>query len=128
MWSLIDSTQNTTYIDTITYCDTTYLNYQVKIADSTICVSTSNIAGSKSYFKEQFGPPQVVMDTLNVSVTQGDSVDITWAKSPKKNVTGYIIYVYNYHLGGYQPIDTVWGINTDSLLNYTGGGSPSKLL
>jgi len=123
VWSLVDSTQNPSYIDTITYCDSTYLKYQVRIADSTICTSTSNIAGSKSKFIEQFGPPQVVMDT--VSVTPGDSVDITWAKSSKKNVVGYIIYVYNYHLGGYQDIDTVWGINTDSLLYYTGGGNPS---
>jgi len=127
-WDLIDSTRNLTYSDTITYCDSTILKYQVQITDSTICTSTSNIAGGSSSgkFLNQIQPPQVVMDTL--SVTPGNAVDITWEKSSKKNVIGYIIYyevIYPNNSYSYTPLDTVYGINTDSLMNYLKGGNPS---
>jgi len=122
VWSLVDSTQDSTYTDTITYCHPTFLKYQIRIPDSTICVSTSNVGTCGTAFQYVYGPPQVVMDTLSVTPA-GNSVDITWGVSPKKNVIGYIIYrvvgLNNFKL------DTVWGRLTDSLMNYTGGGNPS---
>lgn len=115
-WSLIDSTQGLTYNDTITYCDTIELSYQVQIADSTICISASNIPDSSKYFIG-YNPVIIIMDT--VSVTSSGLVDITWKRSPRNNVIGYIIYrVYD---GNNIPIDTVYGINYDSLMNYYGG-------
>lgn len=125
VWSLVDSTKNMSYLDTITYCDSTLLNYQIQIADSNICISTSNIAANSSKFTCTISPPQVVMDT--VSVTSGNSVDITWAKSSKPNVIGYIIY-YKLPNGSFDSLTTVYGINTDSLMNYILGGNPSDTI
>jgi CHU_C Type IX secretion signal domain len=126
-WALIGTTQSLSYWDTITYCDSTILKYQVQIADSNICTSTSNIAGGigSGKFISQIAPPMVVMDTL--SVTPGNGVDITWKKSNKNNVIGYIIYIEVIQNNGYvfTPLDTVYGINTDSLMNYLNGGNPS---
>lgn len=119
VWSLIDSTQNIEYTDTVKYCDTTNLSYQIQIADSTICVSTSNIVNGK--FALEFNPPISIFDS--VSVTPGGGVDISWVKSPWDNVIGYIIY--KVISGNHVPIDTVYGLNNDSLINYFGGGNPN---
>jgi len=121
VWSLIDSTQSFTYRDTINYCTPTFLNYQIRVSDSTICISTSNVATSASKFSSAYGLPQIIMDT--VSVTSANTVDITWAKSPKRNDTAYIIY--EVVPGNNIPIDTVWGINNTRLLNYTSPGNPA---
>ena len=47
VWTLIDSTQNPYYNDTITYCDSVFLNYQIQIMDTVngvyYCTSTSNV-------------------------------------------------------------------------------------
>src|SRR6185312_16128593 len=116
-WTLIDSTQGLTYNDTIvSYCDTVSLNYQIQIADSTICTSTSNIASGGKYLLG-YNPIIEIMDT--VSVTSNGLVDITWKRSPRNNIKGYI--VYRVYQGNNIPIDTVYGINNDSLMNWYGG-------
>src|SRR5579863_923969 len=50
VWTLIDSTQNPFYSDTVTFCDSVYLNYQIQISDTVngvyCCTSTSNIPPS----------------------------------------------------------------------------------
>lgn len=122
VWTLVDSTQSYSYADTVMYCDSISLNYRVQIADSTICTSMSNVSRNVSKFISGFGPPQVVMDT--VSVNPDNSVDITWQKSSKKNVIGYIIYATVVNVTNH-PLDTVWGINSTDLLHYFGGGNPS---
>lgn len=124
-WSLIDSTQNLSYWDTITYCDSSYLKYRVEVADSTICTSVSNIATSSGKFINTIGPPMVVMDTT--SVTSGNGIDITWRKSNKKNVVGYIVYYQVIQKNGttYDTSIIVNGINTDSLMNYFNAGNPA---
>ncbi len=130
LWTLIDSVraydsvQSLNYIDTITYCSAT-LNYQIQIGDSTVCVSTSNQAGSTSPFINKIPPPLAIIDT--VSVTPANTVDITWSKSQKANVIGYIVYV-NIGANVYQAVATINNINTTSY-NYTGGNpSDSSLL
>jgi hypothetical protein len=128
-WTLIDSIKSpiTAYNDSLINCTGEYLNYQIRIADSTICVSTSNEMGSTVKDSEHWGPNGIIMDTL--SVTPGsNSVDITWGKSTKSNVIGYVIFENLVNSSGsivQTPIDTVYGINTDFLMNYTEGGNPS---
>jgi len=125
VWIWIDSTQSRSYVDTITYCKA-YLNYQVQIANSTICVSSSNQVGSSSPFSSS-APPIGVLDT--VSVTSSNTTEISWAKSRKSNVIGYIIYQYFVvsQVGKWLPIDTVYGINTTSF-NYSGANPADSAL
>jgi hypothetical protein len=118
-WTLIDSTKNLFYNDTITYCSA-ILKYQVQIADSDICISSSNWAGSASPFTNQYPPGDIIMDT--VSVNSLNTIDVTWSKSQNNNVAGYIIYEQEF-VGGqwkYFPIDTVYGLNT-TLFNFITG-------
>ncbi|HTA28254.1 MAG TPA: gliding motility-associated C-terminal domain-containing protein [Bacteroidia bacterium] len=123
-WFLIDSvkspSQRISYYDTITFCDTVTLHYRIEISDTSNggCTSISNIS-NPVVMHEMLSPPQAVMDT--VSVNPNGSVDISWHKSPKNNVVAYIIYEF---LGGiWSPIDTVYGINSTSVLNYTNAGN-----
>ncbi len=121
VWTLIDSTQNLHYGDTIRYCSA-YLHYRVEIADSTICTSSSNWAGSYTIpFTSSIPPPQAFIDT--VSVNSFNSIDITWSKSQENNVIGYIIYEYQTIPQIFEPIDTVFGINS-TFFNFT-AGNPS---
>jgi gliding motility-associated-like protein len=113
VWTLIDSTQSLSYIDTITICNAT-INYKVEIADNSGCTSVSNRGGNT--FSNLIPPPQAVMDTL--SVTSANGLHISWQKSTKNDVIGYVIYEFK---GGWKAIDTVWGINNlsyyDTFLN-----------
>jgi len=123
VWTFIDSTQSLSYLDTITYCDDS-LKYKVEIADSTICTSSSNQAGN-GLFHNKFPPPQAIIDT--VSVNSVNNTVISWSRSPKNQVIGYIIYVYNSITNGFDPKDTVYGINNTSFIYLAGNPSDSSL-
>ncbi len=128
-WFLIDSvnsqSKNMSYYDTITFCDTVTLHYRIEIADTSNggCTSISNIS-NLVVMHEMLPPGQAVMDTLSVS---GNSVDITWKRSPKDNVIGYIIYEFKSYPapGIWDSLTTVYGINSTTLPNYTLGGNPN---
>ena len=114
VWTLIDSTQSLSYIDTITICNAT-INYRVEIADNSGCTSVSNRSGS--VFTNLIPPPAVIMDTVSVTSTNG--LHISWQRSTKNNVTGYVIYKWN---PGWTAIHTALGINT--LSYYYIGANP----
>ncbi len=122
-WKLIDSTQGLSYLDTIYYpfCHDTELIYKVEIADSSGCFSASNRDSGKFYNQTQ--PVWPVMDT--VSVTSTGAVNISWSKSPTRDVKGYIIYKWINN--SRQIIDTVYGQNSlQYFYNTMGGDSASE--
>lgn len=107
VWTLIDSTKNLDYTDTITTCGA-WINYRVEIADTSAgCISSSNWAGTNF---SALIPSAPVMDTVSVS---GNSINITWSKSRRNDVIGYVLYVKNI-AGVYILIDTIKGINNTS--------------
>ncbi len=129
VWTQVGTVKSTApvivYYDTIYLCNPVTLTYRVEITDTSVgCISTSNRDSATGLF-EQFAPPTVFIDSL--SVTPGNTIDLTWSKSIHNNVKGYIIYEYYVvnHVGKWVPIDTVWGINTTSLINFTKGPFPS---
>jgi len=108
-WTLIDSTQNTNYLDTITYCQNTFLNYQVTIADSTLCISNSNIDTGHTSYHNGIPPPISAMDTVSVS---GNNLELSWAKSQKNQVIGYRILKFSHTTATYNNFAYVLGVNT----------------
>lgn len=104
-WTLIDSTQSLTYMDTITICRS-QLNYRVEIGDNTGCVSVSSAAGN--LFSNMIVPAVPLLDSVSVDIS-GKAV-LGWKPSSSKDTEGYIIY--QMISGIWQSIDTVYGINT----------------
>jgi len=130
-WYLIGSvnstSQNVSYNDTLTFCDTVTLHYRVEISDtlsSGPCSSVSNISEAVN-LQAIYPPPQAIIDTVSVD-NSANYVDISWSKSPAKNVIGYVINEYN-PISSFQPIYTVMGINNTSIqLNYAKVGNPDS--
>ena len=111
-WVMIDSTMNTSYIDTVTLCGDT-LNYQVTIADTMLfdtagtqysCNSISSM--DNDYFMDANSPSIPNIDSVSVNPLTGN-VDIAWDENSWGDCQGYIIYIYSG--GSWTPIDTVWG-------------------
>ncbi|MFH0867237.1 MAG: gliding motility-associated C-terminal domain-containing protein [Bacteroidota bacterium] len=110
-WTLIDSTQQLQYSDTITLCNA-QLNYYVDIDDSLPCTSVSNIDGD--VFQDETEPFAPVIDSVSVDSLTGYSV-IGWTASSSGDTEGYIIYEYKN--GIWVPIDTVWGYSNTFYVN-----------
>jgi gliding motility-associated-like protein len=109
-WTLIDSTQSTNYVDSISVCNS-QINYRIEIGDSLGCVSVSNVAGN--IFQDPIVPAIPLMDSVSVSST--NSAQIGWQPSSSQDVVGYV--VYQYINGIWTAIDTVWGINNTAYNN-----------
>ncbi len=110
VWTLLHTTSNLSYIDSIFVCNAT-LHYRVEIADNSGCTSVSSIDGG--IFQNTIVPAIPVLDTL--SVDDSNKAIISWKVSPSPDVKAYVIYKFNGT--GWIPIDTVYGINSTSL-NY----------
>lgn len=103
VWTLIDSTANLTYVDTITFCNS-IVNYRVMQYDSSGCFSISNIDGD--VFSDFTVPDVPLLDTVSVN-TAAQLAELGWQSSNAGDVVGYIIY--NFVAGIWTPIDTVAG-------------------
>jgi gliding motility-associated-like protein len=111
-WILLDSTQNTSYVDTITVCGDT-VSYRIEITDTALfdttgvqfsCNSISNT--DKDYFADVLPPNVPILDSVSVNPLTG-FVEMSWDLSTAGDIGGYIIY---YFTGGvWTPVDTVWG-------------------
>ena len=119
-WSLIDSTQNLQYYDTITICSA-FINYRIEISDSLPCSSVSSIDGD--LLQDVIYPVTPVLDTVSVTSISGD-VTLGWQPSSSGDTKGYIIY--QYISGIWLPIDTVWGINNTSYTDTPDSLSPNS--
>lgn len=110
VWTLIDSTQSLTYVDSIQVCNN-QINYRIEIGDSLGCVSVSSVDGD--LFQDNTIPAVPLLDS--VSVTSGNLTSIGWEPSTSQDVIGYI--VYQFINGIWTSIDTLSGINNTSYLN-----------
>jgi len=118
-WTLIDSTQSLTYLDTIAVCND-WVNYRIEIADSIGCASVSNVTGSQ--FADNLVPATPVIDTVSVDAN-GNAV-LGWQQNTSADVTGYIIY--QYVNGVWTAIDTVWGLGVTAYQNANSNADQSS--
>jgi len=102
-WTLIDSTQSLTYIDSIRLCNA-FVSYYVSIDDNLPCTSLSSVDGRQ--FQDIIAPATPVIDSVSVDLLTGKSV-IGWMASSSSDTHGYIIY--EDKSGIWVPIDTVYG-------------------
>lgn len=113
VWTLIDSTQQLSLIDTIHVCKA-QINYKIITDDASGCQSISNIAGGLFVNIIQPNPP--VMDTVSVRPT--NNINISWYPSSSTDVIGYVVYEFQTSI--WVAIDTVWGYDS-TFYNFTGG-------
>ncbi len=110
IWTLIGSTTNLTFIDSIMVCNAT-INYRVEIADNTGCISVSSIDGGT--FQNIIVPNIPIIDTL--SVDDNNNAIVSWNVNTALDTKAYVIYMFNGT--AWLPIDTVYGI-TSTDYNY----------
>ena len=105
VWTLIDSTQNLNYTDTITICQA-LINYRIEICDNSGCSSVSNTDGD--IFLDQTDPVTPLLDSVSID-GNGNAV-LGWQASSSADVFAYVIYQKNGSV--YVPVDTIYGNTT----------------
>ncbi len=96
-WSMIDSTQQTTYTDVVNICGAN-MSYQIRVGGS--CFSTT-VGG---YFSDQTNADTIAVDSITVQNSQSI---LSWQPSTLGDVIGYVILQYQPGAGGWVAIDTV---------------------
>ena len=96
-WTMVDTTSNLFYNDTVEYCGQ-FLDYQIRIGN----VCNSDI--DTGFFSDNTNPNHVLFDS--VSVVPGNLASLTWQASPNPDVVYYRILKKD-NAGFFQPIDTV---------------------
>ena len=115
-WTLIDSTQSLSYIDTFSICSS-FINYRVGIEDASGCSSFSSVDGQS--FSDITGPAITVVDSVSVDPVTGITT-IGWTQNPSPDVVYYVIYVNNTSQSPpWVGVDTVYGIS-NTFANVTG--------
>lgn len=109
-WTLVDSTKNLSYIDTISVCRA-QINYRIEIGDNTGCNSVSSAAGG--IFMDLIVPKIPFLDS--VTVNAAGKADIGWEPSKSGDTQGYV--VYQLINGIWKSIDTIIGINNTFYTN-----------
>ncbi len=105
-WTLLDSTTDLTYLDTVTVCNDS-LNYRIEIGDMIGCTSVSSPDGAT--LADGFPPITPVMDTVSVSRLTGEA-EMSWQPSPSQDTRKYYIY-RRTGAGPWFIVDSVFGIN-----------------
>jgi gliding motility-associated-like protein len=100
-WSLIDSTQQLTYNDSITLCSA-FINYRIEISDTTGCTSVSSVSGA--LLQDPFPPDNISLDSVSVDNSIGKAI-LGWQPSTSPDVIKY--YIYYFGLGIWQIHDSV---------------------
>lgn len=118
-WKLEDSIKALNYTDTITLCQGD-LSYQIRLPDSSFCVSESDVDGGT--FEDKISPNTPEIDS--VSVLAGD-IHISWDIS-MGDTWGYIIYKNINNL--WTPLDTLYGMNNNYYIDSTSNGCTDQEL
>jgi gliding motility-associated-like protein len=122
-WSLIDSTSNLFYVDTVTFCNQ-LLNYRIEILDTTgydtnnvlvTCYSRSSIDGD--FFQDNTAPNMPVIDSVSV-LPIVNLPFLSWSKTYAPDALGYL--VYENLAGVWTVIDTIWGVDSTSYVHLLG--------
>ena len=130
-WTLLDSTQSTTYSDAITLCGDT-VTYRIEITDTALfdtldvqysCTSISNV--DNDYF-EDITPPNVpIMDSVSINPLTG-FVEMAWDLNAASDNGAFIVYILTS--GVWTPIDTIWNDSTITYIDkiYPPCGTPGQ--
>lgn len=100
-WSLVDSTPQLTYLDTITICSA-FINYRIEISDTTGCTSVSNIDGDQLH--DGFPPDALTLDSVSVDHVNGKAI-LGWDASVSPDVVKY--YIYHLDAGIWIILDSI---------------------
>lgn len=111
IWSVMDSTQNTSYFENFALCDA-QVSYKIEMTGSG-CTNLSAIDGT--HIKDLLPPDTPDLDSVSLSPANG-KVYIGWKPALASDTKGYIIYLQQG--GVWTPIDTVYGM-TNSVYSYT---------
>ncbi|MCF8331007.1 MAG: gliding motility-associated C-terminal domain-containing protein [Bacteroidales bacterium] len=116
-WTFIDSTHGLNYVDTISVCQAD-ISYQIRLQDSSICVTQSNIDGGTFEDKTPPNTPQ----TDSVSVL-GNGIHIHWNENSVEDTWGYIIFKKVNNL--WTPLDTLFGKKNTHYIDSLSNGCSS---
>ena len=98
-WTLVDSTQALTALDTIPLCKG-HIDYKIQIKDPTGCQHISDVIGG--VFSNGLVPAVPFLDSVSVN-SQGFTA-VGWHPSNTKNTIGYV--VYKFVNGAWMGVDT----------------------
>ena len=110
VWTLVGTTPNQSFIDTIMVCNRQNhtINFRIEIADNTGCTSVSSVAGA--ILHNTVVPSTPILDTLSVNNT--NNAMMNWNTSSSPDCAGYVIYKFSG--GVWVTVDTAFGINNTS--------------
>ncbi|AEV31163.1 hypothetical protein Oweho_0141 [Owenweeksia hongkongensis DSM 17368] len=102
-WKQVGQTNGTTYVDTVQVCDL-FVNYQVRVADTTLlyCGSGSNL--QKGRFSDKSNDDPLQLDSVSVNAN-GNSI-ISWNDTKNGDVVVYYLFFNDPKLG-WQIVDTI---------------------
>jgi gliding motility-associated-like protein len=118
IWTLLDSTQSLSYIDTISICSA-QINYRIEMDDASGCTSVSSIDGGA--FQDLISPAIPQLDSVSVNITTG-LAGLGWNSSTSTDAVGYVIYMLNAS-GNWVAIDTVYGYSSTTYNNLLSNAS-----
>ncbi len=106
IWTLIDSTQTYSYLDTIAVCWDT-IKYKIGVkAGASINETFSNI--SSEFYQDIIPPSITIIDTIIFDPQTGDAT-ISWFPNQWNDVAKYMIYKNINQI--VTPIDTIYGFH-----------------
>lgn len=116
-WSIIDSTTALSYTDTISVCQADIM-YQIRLPDSSFCITRSNVDGGTFEDKTPPNTPQ----TDSVSVLN-NGIHIQWNENAVVDTWGYIIFKKVNNL--WTPLDTLFGKSNTHYIDSLSDGCTS---
>ncbi len=103
-FSIIDSTHNLNYTDTIALC-AAQLWYRIKV-ESENCVSYS--APKEDFFRDLVPPAIPILDSISI-LPENSKLTLGWEPSVSTDTEAYLLY--KFENGIWSILDTVWGID-----------------
>lgn len=92
VWTLVDSTTNTTYRDTIYECNAT-INWRVETFELSACNPIfSSWAGGP--FTDVLGPNTPIIDSVSINPITGN-LEIGWQPNSSPDAQHYLVYVFD---------------------------------
>lgn len=108
-WTLLTTTQDTTYNDTVAFCGE-WLKYEIRYHNT--CPSTAD----SGFFSDKTAPAPVVFDS--VSVDAGNLATMSWQASADGDVIYYVVYKRDAS-GFLQPVDSITVADYPTAMPYT---------
>jgi gliding motility-associated-like protein len=111
IWSKLDSTQTTNYLENFSICDV-QVSYKIVLPGNG-CINQST--PDAVHIKDLTPPETPTLDTVSINPITGE-VNLGWEPALATDTKGYIIYIQQG--GVWSPVDTVYGIGNTNF-NYS---------